>query len=146
MPAYNFDDCNIRWNHIEEFNHFLYSILKVDEQSQIIDVLFKFEANKQIVLHRHRAVNTSFVVQGEHYLYQPNGELKEVREVGSFTTSPASDEPHRECGGNEGAIVLFSIRGSDGVLYEMLDDERNQIATLTMQDFVDLFKEQSVDQ
>jgi hypothetical protein len=35
-------------------------------------------------------------------------------------------------------IVYFSIRGSDGVLYEIIDDELNIIATLRFQDFINL--------
>jgi len=70
---------------------------------------------QQIVLHRHVAHNNTFVVQGEHRLYERNGELKEVRATGSYTVSPPSAEPHREGGGDQDVVVLFSIRGSDGV-------------------------------
>ena len=77
-------------------------------------------------------------VQGEHRLYEPNGEIKEIRAVGSYTVSPASEDPHREGGGDEGAIVLFSIRESDGILYEILDDEANLVGTVSMQDLIDL--------
>jgi hypothetical protein len=37
-------------------------------------------------------------------------------------------------------IVYFSIPGSDGVLYEILDDDLNIIATLGFQDFINLNK------
>jgi hypothetical protein len=50
--------------------------------------------------------------------------------------SPASDEPHSEGGGAEqDVIILFSIRGTDGVMYEILDDNHNIVATLGMDDF-----------
>ena len=101
-------------------------------------MLFKLEANKQIFLHRHKALNTTFVIQGEHRLYEANGEIKEIRAVGSYTVSPASEDSHREGGGDEGAIVLFSIRENDGILYEILDDDANHIGTLSMKDLIDL--------
>ena len=142
MTTYNFDDKNIQWQRFGEFEHFGYCILNIDENKQIFDVLFKFEANKQIFLHRHKVLNTTFVVQGEHRLYGPNGEIKEIRAVGTYTSSPASEEPHREGGGDEGAVVLFSIRGNDEILYEILDDEANLIGTLARQDLVALFAEQ----
>lgn len=142
MTTYNFDDKNIQWHSFGDFKHFVYSILNLDEQNLIFDVLFKLDANKQIFLHRHKVHNTTFVIQGEHRLYEPNGELKEIRAVGSYTSSPASDEPHREGGGNEGAVVLFSIRGNNGILYEILDDEANVAGTLSMQDLVDLHAQQ----
>jgi quercetin dioxygenase-like cupin family protein len=81
-------------------------------------VLFKFAAHRQIVLHRHVAHNNTLVLQGEHRLYEPDGAQKEIRPVGSYTVSPPNDEPHREGGGDQDVIVLFSIRGSDGVLYD----------------------------
>ncbi len=140
MTAYNFDDSNIQWSNLEGIEHLAYAILDIDEKNKIVDVLFKLEPNRQIVLHRHMALNHSFVIQGEHRLYEPNGELKEIRAVGSYTSSPASDEPHRECGGNQGAIVLFSIRGSDGIFYEVLDNQENLMGTLSMQDFMGLYE------
>ena len=138
MTPYKFNDSNIQWQPFGDFDHFVYSILNIDEKNLIFDVLFKLEANKQIFLHRHKALNTTFVVQGEHRLYEPNGKIKEIRAVGSYTVSPVSEEPHREEGGDEGAIVLFSIRESDGILYEILDDEANFIGTVSMRDLIDL--------
>lgn len=142
MTNYLFDDTNIKWQTLGEFEHLLYSILDIDEQNQIIDMLFKFAAHQQIVLHRHKVLNKTFVIQGEHRLYEADGKLKEIRAVGSYTSSLPSDEPHREGGGDVDVIVFFSIRGNDGVLYEILDDDLNIIATLGMQDFVNLYKEQ----
>ncbi len=143
MTTYNFDERNIRWHPFGDFDYFVYSILHLDEENLIADVLFKFEANQQIFLHKHKSLNTTFVVQGEHRLYEPNGKIKEIRAVGSYTLSPASDEAHREGGGDEGVIVLFSIRGSNGVLYEILDDDENLVGTVTMQDLVNLYSEQT---
>ena len=37
-------------------------------------------------------------------------------------------------------IVYFSISGNDGVLYEILDDDLNIIATLGFQDLINLNK------
>ena len=139
MAAYTFDDRNIRWNKLGDFDHLLYSILDVDEINRIADVLFKFSANEKIVLHRHLAHNNTFVIQGEHRLYKPDGSLKEVRPVGSLTSSPPNNEPHREGGGDQDVIIAFSIRG-DGVLYELLDDAMSLIGTISMQDLITLHK------
>jgi hypothetical protein len=135
-----FNDANINWQTLGNFEHLLYSILSIDEQNKIVDVIFKFAANQQIVLHRHKALNHLFVIQGEHRIYEANGELKEIRSVDSYTISQPSVEPHREGGGDIDVIVLFSIRGGDGAFYEILDDDLNIIATLGMQDFVELYK------
>lgn len=138
----HFDDSHIHWQTLADFEHLQYSILDIDEPGKIADVLFKFSARRQIVLHRHKALNKTFVIQGEHRLYHADGQLKEIRPVGSYTVSQPSDEPHREGGGEVDVIVLFSIRGSDGVLYEILDDELNVIGELSMQDLIGLYKNQ----
>lgn len=137
-----FNDANINWQTLGNFEHLLYSILNIDEQNKIVDVIFKFAANQQIVLHRHKVLNHLFVIQGEHRIYEANGALKEIRPVGSYTISQPSAEPHREGGGDMDVVVLFSIRGDDGVFYEILDDDLNVIAALGMQDFIDLYKNQ----
>lgn len=137
MPDDVFDDRTINWCKLGDIEHLLYAVLDIDQDRHIADVLFKLEPHRQIILHRHKVLNKSLVIQGEHRLYEPDGRLKEVRPTGTYTSTPASDEPHRECGGDCGAIVYFSIRGS-GVLYELLDDDENLAGTLSFQDLVDL--------
>lgn len=142
MPKHFFDDSHIQWQTLAGFDHLHYSILDIDESGKIVDVLFKFDARQQIVLHRHKALNKTFVIQGEHRLYHADGNLKESRPVGKYTSSQPSDEPHREGGGDEDVVVFFSIRGGDGVFYEILDDDLNVIAKLGMGDFIELYKSQ----
>jgi hypothetical protein len=87
------------------------------------------------------ALTNTFVVQGEHRLYEPNGALKEIRPVGSYTSSPPG-EPHREGGGDQELIVFYSVRGKTDVLFELLDDNRNIVSTLSTRDFMDAWEEQ----
>lgn len=138
-----FDDTCIRWQTLDGFEYFSYFILNIDDGNHIIDVLFKFAAQQQIVLHRHKALNHTFVIEGEHRLYKTDGTLKECRAAGTYTCSPASDEPHREGGGETDAIVFFSIRSPAGVLYEILDDDLNTIAALSTDDFANLYQLQN---
>ena len=139
MSLHTFDDSHIRWNRLGDFEHLHYSILDVDEKNGIADVLFKFAANQKIVLHRHLAQNNTFVIQGEHRLYKPDGSIKEIRHVGSMTSSPPNEEPHQEGGGDQDVIIAFSIRGT-GTLYELLDDQMNIIGTISMGDLIALNK------
>ena len=141
MANHTFDNALIPWQTLAGFDHLHYYILNIDQANTVIDVLFKFAAQQQIVLHRHKALNHTLVIQGEHRLYRPEGTLKEVRAVGSYTVSPPSDEPHREGGGDVDAMVFFSIRGS-GVLYDILDDDLNTVATLGFADFIGLYQQQ----
>ena len=139
--AHQFDDRNIRWFNLGDFENFVFAMLDVDVPRQIVDFILKFPPNKQIFLHRHLALTNTLVVQGEHRLYEPNGALKEVRPVGSYTSTPPG-EPHREGAGDGGGVVFYSVRGKDGVLFEVLDDDLKVIGALTLQDFVAALKEQ----
>jgi len=140
-PLYFFDDRNIRWYELGEFEHFVFAMLDVDVPRKIVDFILKFPPNQQIFLHRHLALTNTLVVQGEHRLYEPNGALREVRSVGSYTSTPPG-EPHREGAGDEGGVVFYSVRGKDGVLCEVLDDDLNVVGTLGMDDFVGALREQ----
>jgi len=138
MADGRFDDRQIQWGRLDGLANLEYTVLSVDAPRLTADVLFRFAGNGQIALHRHLALNHTFVVQGEHKIYEADGRLRETRPTGSYTISPANPEPHREGGGAEDVIVLFSIRGSDGVLYELLDDAHQVIGTITMQDLIAL--------
>jgi len=138
MSTHTFDDSNIDWQRLGNFEHLHYSILDVDSENKIADVLFKFAANEKILLHRHLGHNNTLVIQGEHRLYEPDGTLKEVRPVGSMTSSPPSKDPHREGGGDQDVVIAFNMRGKVGVLYEVLDDDLNVVGTITFQDLEDL--------
>src|SRR5262249_52781113 len=138
---YSFDDRNIRWYKLGDFEHFVFAMLDVDAPLKIVDFILKFPPNQQIFLHRHLALTNTLVVQGEHRLYEPNGRLKEVRGVGSYTSTPPG-EPHREGAGDEGGVIFYSVRGKDGVLFEVLDDDLQVVGTLGMDDFVTALKEQ----
>lgn len=148
MAQYSFDDSKIQWRQLGDFEHFRYDILDIDENNNVIDVVFKFDPHKQIVLHRHKVLNKTFVIHGEHRFFESDGRLKESSAVGSFTTRPADTDPHRECGGDDGAIVLFSVRvgnlDADAPLYEILDDNNQLIGTLSKKDFIQLYQQKTM--
>ncbi|MEQ1670176.1 MAG: regulator [Hyphomicrobium sp.] len=135
MTTLPFDTQNIRWNKIEGIEHLAYHILAVDEAKRIVDILFKFDANAKIVLHRHKADYITFVLQGELRIYRPNGTLKEIRPVGSYVTGSADGEPHTEGGGEQDVIAFFSNRNVQNVVYEILDESLNTIATFGIAEF-----------
>jgi hypothetical protein len=137
-----FDDRNIRWYKLGDFEHFVYAMLEVDPERKIIDAVLKFEPNEKIFLHRHLALTNTMVLQGEHRIYEPDGTLKEIRPVGSYTSSPASPDAHREGGGSEGAVVFYSIRFDDETIFEILDDAQNAVGTLSLQDFMAVHQQQ----
>jgi quercetin dioxygenase-like cupin family protein len=141
MATLAFDDHNLRWHKLGDLEHFVFYVFDVDSEKGVVDFILKFEPNQRIILHRHLALTNTFVVQGEHRLYEPNGALKEIRPVGSYTSSPPG-EPHREGGADQECIVFYSVRGKTDVLFELLDDSRNIVGTLSMRDFMDALAEQ----
>ena len=66
--------------------------------------------------------------------YEPDGTLREVRPVGSYTVSSPGDV-HTECGGPEGGVVHYSVRGS-GMLFEFVDDKMQVLGGLTLENLV----------
>ena len=106
MNLANFDEASVNWQSLpgpdgEPADHIWMSIVNVDDDAKIVDVLFKFAANEKIVLHRHTANFNTFVVQGEHRIYTPDGDLKETRPVGTYKAGKPDAEPHSEGGGDE---------------------------------------------
>ncbi len=142
MQPHEFDDRNITWGTIEGFDHVAYYIYGIDEANKIVDVLFKFTANQQVMLHRHKTPYRTLVIQGELRIYRANGELKEVRPVGSYVSTEANGEPHREGGGDQDVIVFFSNRNVEDPVYEFRDNDLNHVVTLGLADFKSLLEAQ----
>ncbi len=143
MPTRDFDDRNITWHTIDGLDHVAYSILSVEEEARIVDILFKFDANQKIALHRHGANYRTLVLQGELRIYRPNGELKEIRPVGSYVSARAGGEPHTEGGGDQDVIVYFTNRDVDGPVYEILNENHEIVATFGIPEFKALFEAQT---
>ena len=136
---YSFDESKINWQPLPGVDHAWLSILDVDDTAKIVDILFKFSANEKIVLHRHVSAFNTFVVQGEHRIYNPDGELTEIRPVGTYKAGLPDIKPHREGGGEEDVIILFSLRPyNNGPIYEILDENQEVESTMTFDDLKEM--------
>lgn len=135
MPNHAFDDSNITWRTLDWLPHIAFFVYKVDEENRIVDVVFKFAANRKVMLHRHKCPYVTLVMQGELRFYRENGEMREVRPTGSYVSGSANGEPHMEGGGDEDAIVFFSNRNIEDALYEFLDGGGNPVQVLGIADF-----------
>jgi quercetin dioxygenase-like cupin family protein len=142
MGTLPFDIRNVQWSRLDDLPHVAYHVCAVDDEKRIVDILFKFDANAKIVLHRHKADYITLVLQGELRLYRPNGELKEIRPVGSYVAGKANGEPHTEGGGDQDVIAFFSNRNVDNVVYEILDESLAIVATFGMAEFKALMEAQ----
>jgi quercetin dioxygenase-like cupin family protein len=137
-----FDESLVTWYKLDWLEHVEFHVYKIDEANRIVDILFKFAPNQKAALHQHYADYVTFVVQGELRLYNKDGELKELRPTGSYVSGSAMSEPHTEGGGDQEAIVFFSNRNVQDVLYRFLDDDLNPIRDLRFEDFKAQFEAQ----
>lgn len=142
QAAAAFDQTNVTWNTLEGFDHVWYHVLKVDPEMKIVDLLLKFAANEQVLLHRHHADYSTFIIQGELRLYNAEGELTEIRPTASFVEKSAGGAPHTEGGGDQDCIAWFSNRGQDGVIYEIIGPNNETLATLGLPEFYALWQAQ----
>jgi len=145
MTAFKFDDSGVHWSTLEGIPDVWYFILEIDEKNRIVDILFKFSANALIVLHRHHCDYRTFTIQGELRLYNPKGELTEVRRAGAYVAKAGGGEPHSEGGGDQDVIALFSNRNVKGPVYEILDDKLQTLAMLDFDGFKELLKKQNAE-
>lgn len=134
LTSYRFDDRLIDWRTLGDFKHLVASIFFVDEEQNIVDFIIKFDPNEKVLLHRHLAATNTFVVEGEHRIYEPDGQLREVRPAGRYTFSTGGDA-HNEGGGPNGGVVYYTVRGQSDALFDLLDDELKVVATLRTGDF-----------
>ncbi len=145
MSQSKFNDSNIPWRKLEGFDGVAFFVYKVDAKSQIVDVIYKFAPNTKQPLHRHKCPYFTLVLQGELRFYRPNGELKEIRPIGSYVTGVVNGEPHLEGAGDEEAIVFFGHHHVEDAMYEFVDADGQPEQVLGLTDFKGLFDAQLAD-
>lgn len=127
MNLLNFS--GLKWRRFKGGDRFDYPIdysaalLSLREDGHI-DLLYKWEPNSYCHFHRHTAHTTSLVLAGSLQVISIDLETGDelgryVREAGDYATKEPGDV-HMECGGDEGALVLFSLYAPDGLLSEAL--------------------------
>ena len=104
LNVQDFDETKIDWKPLpgpdgSPADHIGCSILHVDNEAKIVDVLFKFSANEKIVNHRHTSDFNTFVVKGEHHIYDLEGNSKEVQAL------LESARKRREKGGESDQLI-----------------------------------------
>jgi hypothetical protein len=142
MQTNTFDDSKLTWSKIDWLEHVSFYVYDVDRKNGIVDIIFKFDANSKVMLHQHKVPYITLVLQGELRFYRPNGDLKEIRPIGSYVMGAADAEAHTEGGGDQEAIVFFSNRNVEDELYVFFDDSMRPVATLRIGDFEDALRAQ----
>ena len=79
-----FDDSRIDWGAFPYVENAEFSLYDFDEERQIIDLIFKFEADKKITVHTHIAQTNMLIVSGELRIYETDGAINEIRQAGQY--------------------------------------------------------------
>ena len=118
-----------------------YTILGYDLDAGTLDMVVRWAGDGgHCPIHRHVATTTVLVLDGEQHLWdlQPDGSRgpEKVRHAGDYALTVGDALPHLERGGAEGGLVFFGNHAGDGRLYEILDDDLNVVADVTMETLV----------
>ncbi len=126
--------------------HYDYTILGYDLAAGTLDMLVRWQGDGgHCPIHRHASTTTILVIEGEQHLwdFQPDGTRSgpRVRRAGDYALTVGEQLPHLERGGEEGGVVFFGNHSSDGLLYEIFDENLKAVANVTMEVLVADWKE-----
>ncbi len=115
-----------------------YTILGYDLAAGTLDMVVRWAGDVgHCPIHRHIATTTVLVLEGEQHRWDlhPDGTRGEhrVRCAGDYALTVGDALPHLERGGEEGGIAFFGNHSSDGLLYEILDEDMKLVANVTME-------------
>ena len=145
MPESRFDDSQINWVPLLGPDNppgfpvdYSIAVLGACGETGSLDLLVKFPVGGHCTYHRHIGKTTTFVLEGEHHVFElgAEGEWKhELRRAGHHTIGPGGHR-HIEGGGEVGSVVLFSMQAVDGHIFDLLDPEGNVVQKVTLDELV----------
>jgi hypothetical protein len=123
-----------------------YTILGYDLAAGTLDMVVRWTGDGgHCPIHRHTATTTVLVLEGEQHLWDlhPDGTRGEprIRRAGDYALTVGDALPHIERGGEQGGIAFFGNHSSNGLLYELLDEDLKVVADVTMEVLVADWKE-----
>ncbi len=143
MPRSYFDPSRHKWREVTggpELSYKVrhdYTILGYDLAAGTLDMVVRWTGDGgHCPIHRHTATTTVLVLEGEQHLWDlhpdsSRGEPK-VRCAGDYALTVGDALPHLERGGDSGGVVFFGNHSSNGLLYEILDEDLKVVADVTM--------------
>ena len=156
MPSIskNFDPATVEWRQIKDLREpdfrvdFEYSLLGYDVPSGRLDMLLRFPDNGGYCRrHRHIASTVTLILEGEQHVTEmrPDGTTETVvRRKGDYALASTDALPHLERGGPDGCTLMLSLQAPDGRLFEYFDADMNSVRILTLEQYVESWKEGSV--
>ncbi len=139
----NFDDRNIKWQSLDGTDNALLSIFSVDQAANTVDFIIKFKANSDGLPHKHLAATHTFVIEGDHVIYETDGSIRESRPTGRYSVGGVTGDIHGEGGGPDGCVLMYSVRGHREELFELLDRDLNRTGIVRVADLQAVFDAQN---
>ena len=134
QPDCHLYDHEINWLPFAGIENLELSLLDIDEERSVVDLIVRFAPNKTVTMHNHLAQTNMLIIQGELRIYEPDGSIREARTPGKYYRGRTGDA-HSEGGGPDGAVVFYSMRADDNPnVLDVMDDDGNVQATLSMDD------------
>ena len=91
-------------------------------------------------IHRHVATTTVLVLAGEQHLWDVLADGRRgperVRRAGDYALSTGDAHAHLESAGLEGGLVFFGNHASNGMLYEIRDENGALLVNTTIESLV----------
>ena len=115
-----------------------YTILGGDVAAGTLDMVVRWQGDGgHCPIHRHTSTTSILVIEGEQHLWDlhPDGTRGEhkVRRAGDYALTVGDGLPHLERGGAEGGIAFFGNHCTNGILYEILDEDMEVVADVTIE-------------
>ena len=113
QPDCHLYDHEITWLPFAGIENLELSLLDIDEERSVVDLIVRFAPNKTVTMHNHLAQTNMLIIQGELRIYEPDGSIREARTPGRYYRGRTGDA-HSEGGGPDGAGQYSVTR--DGLL------------------------------
>ncbi len=105
-------------------------VLVIDDKNHRVDFLFKQDPNKEFARHTHLCTAVAFTLEGL-WGYR---EGEELHFPGTFSYEPPGSA-HTPYSTDQGMMVYASFQGTSPDMLEILDDDDNVVAVLTLDFF-----------
>lgn len=145
MSASRFDRDGLKWVHIpgpgnapEYPVDYALALLGAEPKIGAVDFLMRVPPGGHCTYHRHIGKTTTYVLEGEHHLYERDRQgvmQHERREIGVHALSPGGHS-HIEGGGETGGLIFFSAQAVDGHLFDLLAPDGSVLQKVTLDDFL----------